>query len=306
VKGVTIWDLNYERRLRAIIDSDAKNEADDQFALVHALLSPSLDIRGLVAAHFGTRHESSMRASRDEIDLLTRLLDMESQVNVADGAPAALPDVHTYVDSPGARLIIEESMRKDTVPLFAAFLGPLTDMASALLIEPRIADRDLTVVWIGGGPYELGGAGYWPEFNLSNDVNAANVVFSSALKVWQVPMSTYLMMSIGYAELYEQVVPNGEVGSYLARQLVEYNQRGSQRGRSVEFRCLGDSPAVGLLINPNAGSWTARPAPGFNADGSYDYSKSYRPIRVYTSIDARFILSDLFAKLRSFTGRNRD
>ena len=40
-------------RRRVVIDTDAKNEADDQFAIVHALLSPSLDVRGLIAAHFG-------------------------------------------------------------------------------------------------------------------------------------------------------------------------------------------------------------------------------------------------------------
>ena len=41
-------------RRRVIIDTDAKNEADDQYAIVHALLSPTLDVRGLVPAHFGT------------------------------------------------------------------------------------------------------------------------------------------------------------------------------------------------------------------------------------------------------------
>ena len=38
---------------RAIINTDAKNEADDQYAIVHALLSPTIDVRGLIAAHFG-------------------------------------------------------------------------------------------------------------------------------------------------------------------------------------------------------------------------------------------------------------
>jgi purine nucleosidase len=38
-----------DRRRRVIINTDAKNEADDQFAIVHALLSPSLDVRGLIA-----------------------------------------------------------------------------------------------------------------------------------------------------------------------------------------------------------------------------------------------------------------
>jgi inosine-uridine nucleoside N-ribohydrolase len=59
-----------------IIDTDAKNEADDQFAIVHALLSPTLDVRGIVPAHFGTRRtQQSMLESRAEVDLLLDLLE---------------------------------------------------------------------------------------------------------------------------------------------------------------------------------------------------------------------------------------
>jgi hypothetical protein len=67
-------------RRRVIVDTDAKNEADDQFAIVHALLSPSLDVRGLIAAHFGTsRSTRSMDESRQEIDLLLGLLPSNSR-----------------------------------------------------------------------------------------------------------------------------------------------------------------------------------------------------------------------------------
>ena len=59
------------RRRRVIVDTDAKNEADDQYAIVHALLSPTLDVRGIVPAHFGTeRSTTSMAESRAEVDLL--------------------------------------------------------------------------------------------------------------------------------------------------------------------------------------------------------------------------------------------
>lgn len=140
-------------RRRLIIDTDAKNEADDQFAIVHALPSPSLDIAGIVPAHFGdARIRHSMQDSRDEVDLLLRLLDRDDVV-VANGAEHAVPDPLTPVDSDGARLIISEARKPG--PLFVIFLGPLTDMASALLLDPSIADNpDLTVVWIGGTPYD--------------------------------------------------------------------------------------------------------------------------------------------------------
>jgi purine nucleosidase len=304
--ALSLWDITFETRQRVIINTDAKTEADDQFAIVHALLSPSLDVRVIIPAHFGNRRSArSMEESRQEVDLLIQLLGVDGQVRVENGAPHALPDHSRPTDSPGARLIIEEAMRADAGPLQIAFLGPLTDMAAALMLEPAIAERDVTVIWIGGAPYPGRGGVYRPEFNLSNDIVAANVVFRSDVAVWQVPMSTYVMMAVGYAELYEQVYACGEVGRYLVEQLVEFNRSWPHAGRSIEFRSLGDSPAIGLMLNPACGQWSERAAPGFNYDCSYDLSHPGRPIRVYETIDSRFILADLFAKLRAFAAGGR-
>ena len=67
---------------RAIINTDAKNEGDDQYAIVHALLSPSLDVRGIIPAHFGTwRSDQSMIDSRQEVDLLLELLELSGRVD---------------------------------------------------------------------------------------------------------------------------------------------------------------------------------------------------------------------------------
>jgi inosine-uridine nucleoside N-ribohydrolase len=288
------------RRWRVIVNTDAKNEADDQFAIVHALLSPSLDVRGLIAAHFGQRpgrSETSMEDSREEIDLILDLMNLRDRVRVENGAPYRLPDVTTPVRSAGAELIVEESLRDDD-PLFIAFLGPLTDMASALLIEPAIAERDITVVWIGGPPYDGAPPAYWPEFNLSNDVIAANVVFSSSVRLWQVPMSTYVTVPIGYAELQQKVAPCGKLGAYLTQQLIDWNAR--HTAVPMEFRSLGDSPAIGVIINPSCGRAITRSAPTFTYDCRCETTPDGRPIRVYETIDARFILEDFLAKLQLF------
>ena len=291
---------SFSHRPRVIIDTDAKNEADDQFAIAHALLSPSLDVRGIVPAHFGNRRtRSGMQESRAEVEFLLRSLSLTDSVPVADGAPNALPDIWTPVASPGAELIVSEAMRDAAEQLYIAFLGPLTDLASALLLEPRIAERNVTAIWIGGGGYDRYDG--WPEFNLSNDIVAANIVFSSRLRVWQVPAPTYRMMSVGYAELDEKVAPCGELGEYLVREVVEWNR---QNRPAAEYHVLGDSPAVGLMLNPDCGTWVERPAPVFRYDGSHEPTTENRPIRIYESIDARFIHEDFFAKLRSFTRRN--
>ena len=288
------------RRRSVIINTDAKNEADDQFAIVQALLSPSLDVRGLIAAHFGTRRtERSMAESRAEIDLLLNLMGMEGQVRVANGAETAIPDETTPSDSEGARLIIEESLKATPEsPLYVAFLGPLTDMASAILLDPEIVTRPVVVIWIGGHGYD-GIANYRDiEFNLSNDIPGANVVFDSGIQVWQVPSNVYSQMSVGYAELDERVATQGELGRYLVRQLKEFNE--DWHREPIESRSLGDSPAVGLMLYPAGGTFRLRPSPRFAPDGHY-VSGAGHPVRVAETVDARFILEDFFAKLRRFT-----
>jgi purine nucleosidase len=283
------------RKARVIVNTDAKNEADDQYAIVHAILTQSFELHGIIPAHFGTRRTTeSMAESRADVDKLLDLMGLTGAITVADGAPSALPDVHTPVRSPGADLIIAECLRDDPRPLYVAFYGPLTDMATALLLEPAIADRNVVVVWIGGGPWPAGGV----EFNLSNDINAANVVFCSQLQVWQIPSPVYRLMPVSYAELRTKVYPHGPLGRYLVDQLVEWNSRWVPE--PIEYRSLGDSPAVGVIMYPDCGRWELRPAPEFGDDMSYRHTGRNRPIRVYESVDARFILEDFFAKLAAF------
>ena len=283
------------KRSRVIVNTDAKNEADDKFAIVHALLTPSFEIHGIIPAHFGERRTTnSLRESHDEVDKLLGLMGWEGRVKVADGAPRALPDEATPLPSPGSALIVEEALKDDPRPLFVLFYGPLTDMASALLEEPRIAERNLTVVWIGGGPWPDGG----PEFNLSNDIGAANIVMRSPLEVWQIPSSVYKRFSVSYAELLERVWPHAPLGRYLVEQLVDFNSR--HVDRPMEFRSLGDSPAVGVVMAPECGASTMRPAPEFDRRMAYVHGRGHRPIRVYETVDARFVLEDFYAKLARF------
>ena len=285
------------RTRRVIINSDVKNEADDQFAVVHALLSPTLDIRGIIPAHFGSeRSQRSMLDSREELDHLLDLLALPGTVPVANGAAERLPDATTPVDSAGARLIIDEARRARAGPLFTAFLGPLTDMASALLLAPDIAETDTTVIWIGGPPYgDREWRGTWPEFNLRNDIHAANVVFESGIDIWQVPSDVYRLVSVSYAELRRRVEPCGELGRYLAQTVVDFNT--TQHRVAVESRSLGDSPAIALMLDPWCASFRRQSPVRFTADGSCVPSDRGGDVLVVEDLDVRFFLEDMFAKL---------
>lgn len=279
---------------RVIVNTDAKNEADDQYAIVHAILTPMFELHGIIPAHFGDKKSAtSLKDSHDEVVKLLDLMKLGGKVRIADGATGAMPDERTAMPSPGAQLIIDEAMKDDDRPLHVAFLGPLTDMASALLMEPRIQERNVRVVWIGGGHWPVGGR----EYNLSNDIGAANVVMRSRLEVWMLPMRVYRVMAISYAELMERVWDKGPLGRYLVEQLIEWNNR---TPGPIEHRSLGDSPAIGVMMYPECGNSDWRPAPEFSQDMNYIHTGRNRPIRVYDDVDQRFIQEDFMAKLARF------
>lgn len=287
-----------EKVIRLITDTDAKNEGDDDFAVVQALLSPKIENVALVAAHYGAGKPDSMEKSFRELETVVETMGFSGQIPILRGAAHPLKEKSTPVESEGARRIVEEAMKEDDRPLYAIFLGPLTDMASAYLMEPRIAGR-LTVIWIGGGLYPGGGE----EFNLGNDIAAANVVFSSPMEVWQVPKNVYEMMGVSMAELESRVLPCGPIGAYLCGQLWEHAMTPGPRKsafRSGESWVLGDSPAVGLLLYEDRFSFEWMRAPAIGQDMNYIFDQRNRPIRVYKKIDSRLILEDLYAKLALF------
>lgn len=288
------------KMVRLIVNTDAKNEADDQYAIVHALLSPKFDNRGIIAAHFG--NEKSPHSMEDSYDEVLKMLDlMDFPRDLAyKGADRRLPDEKTPVESQGARLIIEEAMKESDMPLYVIFLGPLTDMASAYLMEPRIAGR-LTCIWIGGGKYPEGGY----EYNLNNDIRSARVVMNSDMPVWQIPRNVYSQVIVSLAELEYKVRPCGELGRYLFDQLEEHWHTSFARAttRTGEYWCLGDSPAVGVLLFAHMFDYDWVQAPLITDNMTYAKNSQNRPIRVYNRVDHRFILEDFYAKLALFTNK---
>ncbi len=290
------FDVPDPKKARVIINTDAKCEADDQFAIVHALLTPKFLIKGIIGAHFGThRNDQSMQESYDEVVKVLSLMDMQEEVEVFKGATKAFANESTPEMSAGAELIVREAMSDDPRPLFVTFQGPITDMAAAYMANPEIAGR-VTAIWIGGGAWPVGGQ----EFNLGNDVHAANVVLKSDLDLWMVPRNTYSTMRVSLAELQARVEPYGEIGAYLFRQLVEFNDR---MGNNLvwplgESWCLGDSPTIGLIMDPQEFDYDWVPAPIVTEDLRYVHGQNNRPIRVYNKIDVRFILEDFFSKMQ--------
>ena len=289
-------------RLRVIVDTDAKNEADDQYAILHHLLSPMLDVRGIVAAHFEQKAGytgKSMEESYREIEKLLGLADI-TDVPFLRGCSAPLRGLKDAPASEGVDFIIREARRPGK--LYVAVQGTMTNVAAALNAAPDIADN-VVVLWNGGGPYPQGR----PEFNVMQDPDAVRAVLAGEAEVWQTDQSVYSTLEVTLAELKRRVYPCGKVGRYLYAQLEEENHRAYDPGfllRSGENWTLGDNATVAvLLMNRWRGNWHMEHAPVIKEDLTYQPHPNGKMIRVYDSIDVRMTLEDLFSKLELAYGR---
>jgi purine nucleosidase len=304
-------------RARVIIDNDFSGDPDDLFQTAHHLLSPSVEIPLIVASHLSVGDPwdpSTTQAANAaaKVNELLGVMGMTGRVPVLTGSEVALADCRTPRRTAAAESIVAEAMREDTRPLYYAAGAGLTDLASAWLIEPRIADR-LTLVWIGGLEHaELalpppGSKG--PEYNLRIDITAGQVVFNdSTISIWQVPRNVYRQMLFTHAEMETQVRPLGALGAYLTDSIERVMRWTGELGFHIgETYALGDSPLVTLTAlqssfeaDPSSSSYVLRPAPMLDAEGRYVARPDGRPIRIYTQIDTRLTFGDMIAKLALF------
>ena len=289
-----IWNPPYpvaeEKILRTVISADTANEADDPFAIAHALLTPVLDIKAIIATHYGIdRHADSMERSYAKTEKLLSVMHYPGNI-LLHGEKT--PIRYHEALSEGTVRIVEEALSGDL--LILAF-GPLSDIAAALRAEPSISSS-LHVIWTGGGDYPDGG---W-EYNLFNDIEAASYVFSSGADIIQIPRSVYQRLTVSFSELYLRL-GESETGEYLLSQLFEHSLEPGPRTsaiRSGDSWILGDNAAIGVLLSPRASSLKEINAPSFSPEGRYIYNERNGKIRIAERLDARFVLEDFFSKLR--------
>ena len=276
------------KRVRVIISSDTACEADDPFAIAHALLSPRMEVKAVIAEHFA--RPGSMEQSYDAACRLLSLMKAAIPLLHGQSWPKEEGEI-----SEGAALIISEARKNDAKPLYVLCMGAVSTVAAALQVAPDIAEK-LTIVTIGGRGY---GKDDWAgrEYNWGNDYEAVNAILKTAAQVWQVPHCAYATMHVGLAELQYKLARCGEVGRYLLRQMDEFNQSPRVGHINSESWSLGDNPSVGVVLRPDCGEHHMQQAWLIDAQTAYVQPVPGRQIRVYKSVDSRYVLEDLFSKL---------
>src|SRR4051795_8063056 len=241
-------------RIRVVVDNDFSGDPDGLVQLAHHALSRSVDLRLVIGSHLrpGDPFDPSDTTADNAAALARggRARAGRDDVPVLAGSNVGLTDRGTPIRSAAAEALVAEAMRTDVeTPLYVCAGAGLTELASAWLIEPRIAER-LTLVWIGG-PEHPGLAepppGAMPiEYNLLIDVLAASVVFGdSAVPIWQVPRDAYRQTLASSAELQLRMAEQGPLGARLFAALDGVRTTAGEHGVELgETYALGDSPLV--------------------------------------------------------------
>lgn len=298
-----LYDVPDYKKIRVIIDTDAACEADDPFAIVQALLSPKLIVKGILAEQFGV--PGSMEKSHEEIQTILECMNMQD-IPALRGQDGTMESVFGKKDqgmeklSEGVRFLIDEAMKEDEKPLYVLCQGAITNVAVAIKACPEIVKR-MTVIWIGThgeAPHEAP----FREFNAGNDISAANTVLTCGGDIWVVPSTVYTTINIGIAEIQRRILPCGKIGEHLFWNLVNYNDSEGAGWTKGESWSLGDSPAIALALNPDCGHYKYVPAPLVTEDtSSLPYDGEVPEVKMYMDVDSRYILEDLIAKLELFS-----
>jgi len=257
--------------MRLIIDADAANEVDDQYAISLAL--GSLDrfrLEGLVAAHFGDKGGAAgVERSYAEMLRVLEKAEMSGKFPVKHGA-----DPLQYRDripaNEGVDFIIQRAKAASPAdPLWLVLLGPATDAAAALLKEPSIADR-LVVLWHGRTQWPVRA---W-NLNAYNDIRAVRVIFELPCRLVLFDTGTYLR--IPKEETERRFAPLGPLGAYL------HQIRLSKPGYASPLKGFFDLGDIAAIADPSCVRWEKVAAPAVDQDLRYDFSRNYGEIiRIY-------------------------
>lgn len=281
--------------VRMVLDTDTYNEIDDQFALAYAILSPErVTLEAVYAAPFhndlSTGPLDGMEKSYQEILRIYDRFGLPSEGVVYRGSERYLPDAGVPVDSPAARDLVARAMAMpDDEPLYVAAIGAITNVASAILLEPSII-RKIVVVWLGGHSHVWRDTN---EFNLQQDLHAVRAVMDSGVPFVLIPcmgVASHLITTLPEIEHY--VRGRGAIGSFLAER---YEACSSNHfGYS---RVIWDLSAVAYLVNPSAVLTDLIHSPLLSEHKTWSVHRGRHFIRSAYWVDRDSIFRDLFHKL---------
>lgn len=286
--------------VRMVLDTDAFNEVDDQFAIAYsALKKDKLLLEAVYAAPFYNDNSESfsdgMEKSYEEILRVLRL--SHAHAEAFRGSVIPLPDRETPVESEAARDLVRRAMAMpENEPLYVASIGAITNVASAILLEPEII-RKIVVIWLGGNEYSTGQA---DEFNCSQDIRAAQVIFDSGVPLIQLPaVGCTAYLTVTGLEFHHFLRGRAGLPGFLYERVMTSERKESRGG--AWSRVIWDVAAPMWLANECEIRTRLVQAPAITEDGMYAFPTSRHMICLGYYMWRDHVVTDLFSTITGET-----
>ena len=215
-----------EGMIDVVLDTDAYNEIDDQFAIAYLLKNKQkLNTKAIYAAPFlNPRSESPADGMEKSYNEIFKLLDlMNENLPVFRGSDKFMDDEKTPVVSDAARDLAQRADGySPEKPLYVVAIGAITNVASAFLLNPKMAENTV-VVWLGGHARHYTNT---REFNMYQDVAASRVVMSSGVPFVQLPcMGVVSAFTISKPEIEYWLLNKTPLSDYLGKNSIYAAER---------------------------------------------------------------------------------
>jgi purine nucleosidase len=249
---------------KIIIDTDPGQ--DDAVAILLALASPELEVIGIVAVAGNVPLALTEKNARKVCELAGRA-DQKVYAGAAQPLNRALvtaEHVHgkTGLDGPdlpeptmplqaqhGVDFIVETLMASKDGEITLCPLGPLTNIALALIREPRIAMKVREIVLMGGGFFEGGNVTPAAEFNIYVDPEAAKAVFSSGIPIVMMPLDVTHKALTTRARVAKFREMGNKAGAAVA-ELLDFFERFDVKKYGTDGGPLHDPNVIAYLLKP--------------------------------------------------------
>lgn len=278
-----------------ILTTDCGTEIDDQWAIVYLLLSPGLNVKGVVTTHAPNLAEPRSQTSAACARAALRRLEITSPPPVFAGSSVPLRE-RQPLRNRGVDFMVETSRAYSPKNrLVILTIGATTDVASALLADPTLGDR-IEILTMGFNSWPRG----TDDWNIRNDPLAYSVILES-----QAPVTigagdvcrAHLKLSGTAAN--ELLRGHGAVAEWLADLFQDWITRNAEsvaQAVGPQQWVIWDTIVVARLLGYT--SSRRYPRPGLNTtDLTFLSGKTRRTIGWITAVDETRMWADFIAKL---------
>jgi inosine-uridine nucleoside N-ribohydrolase len=242
--------------------------------------------------------DRGMELSYQEILKVYDLMDVDPTGMIFRGSPGYLPSLEQPIRSEAVDHLIARAMADDERPLYVVAIGAVTNIAAAILIEPKIIER-IVVVWTSGYPTRSNLSNL-TSLNLIQDELASRLLFDCGVPHVYLP-GFYIgaQLTLSLPDMKEWVRGRGKIGDYLYH-LYTHNPIHKQRGITDHFArtwVIWDVINIAWLLNPDWVPSQLTRSPILTADLHWRHDPNRHLMREATGINRDAIFRDFFTKL---------